>query len=313
MRPSGKAMQTLAVGALLCAGSAPAAVQSAPSTLAPGQADAAMVFAAASTMVPLNELAQSFERKRGWHVRFSFAASSTLARQIMHGARADLFLSANRQWLDLLERDGVLAAGSRRELIGNRLVLIQPSKGGADVILSRPATLLGALADFPLVLADPSHVPAGMYAREALENLDLWEPLRGRLAYAANARAVTVRVARGEAPLGITYASELRGESALDAAAWLPADSHSPIRYELALIEPAINPSALAFYEHLLSGEAQAVFFRNGFTPQTERIPENGVSCEDEGALGSEGVSPSSKAGTPSLPGRAGSPRPRER
>lgn len=286
-RPLGTAVRALAIGAALCAGSTPAPAQPEPSTL---------VFAAASTMAPLNELAQSFERKHGGSVRFSFAASSTLARQVTHGARADLFLSANRQWLDRLEREGFLAAGSRRELTGNRLALIRLADGGADVILSRPATLLGALADFPLVLADPAHVPAGIYAREALEYLDLWQPLQGRLAFAANARAVTVRVARGEAPLGITYASELRGESGLVSAAWLPAESHSPIRYELALIEPADNPSALAFYEYMLSEQAQAVFLRYGFSSQTE------------GAPGSEGVPPSTKAGTPSHPGRAGAP-----
>ena len=258
VRPLGKVLHALAIGVLLGAGSTPAPTQPEPSTL---------VFAAASTMVPLNELAQSFERERARRVRFSFAASSTLARQVMHGASAHLFVSANRQWLDRLERDGFLAAGSRRELTGNRLVLIRLADGGADVILSRPATLLLALADFPLVLADPSHVPAGIYAREALDHLDLWEPLHGRLAFAANARAVTVRVARGEAPLGITYASELRAESGLDAAALLPAESHSPIRYELALIEPADNPSAVAFYDYLLSGEAQRVFLKHGFTP----------------------------------------------
>lgn len=260
-RPLGKALHALAIGAVLGAGSTPATAQPEPSTL---------VFAAASTMAPLNDLAQSFERERGQRVRFSFAASSTLARQVMHGARADLFLSANRRWLDRLERDGFLAAGSRRELTGNRLVLIRLAGSGADVILSRPATLLGALADFPLVLADPAHVPAGIYAREALEQLKLWEPLRGRLAFAANARAVTVRVVRGEAPLGITYASELSAESDLDAATWLPAESHSPIRYELALIGPAANPLARAFYDDLLSNEAQRVFLKYGFTPGSE-------------------------------------------
>ncbi|MCY3988373.1 MAG: substrate-binding domain-containing protein, partial [Gammaproteobacteria bacterium] len=107
MRPLGKAVRVLAVGAVLCAGSAPAPAQPTPATL---------VFAAASTMVPLSDLAQSFEREQLRRVRFSFAASSTLARQVMHGARADLFLSANRQWLDRLERDGFLAAGSRREV-----------------------------------------------------------------------------------------------------------------------------------------------------------------------------------------------------
>ena len=256
--PLGRAVQILLFVALLCAGSTTARAQPEPSTL---------VFAAASTMAALNDLAQSFEREHGRGVRFSFAASSTLARQVMHGARADLFLSANRQWLNRLERAGLLAADSRREVTGNRLVLIRLADSGADVIFSRPETLLEALRDFPLLLADPAHVPAGIYAREALEHLELWEPLQGRLAFAANARSVAVRVARGEAPLGITYASELRAGSSLASAALLPAESHSPIRYELALIEPAGNPSARAFHEYLLSGEAQAVFLKHGFTP----------------------------------------------
>lgn len=260
-QPLGRALVALAIGVLLCAGSTPALAQPEPSTL---------VFAAASTMAPLNELAQSFERKHGGSVRFSFAASSTLARQVIHGARADLFLSANRQWLDRLERDGLLVVDSRRKLTGNRLALIRPADGGAEVILSRPASLLEALAGFPLVLADPSHVPAGVYAREALEHLKLWEPLQGRLAFAANARAVTVHVTRGEAPLGITYASELRGESGLAPAAMLPAEGHSPIRYELALMEPADTAPARAFYEYLLGNEAQQVFLKHGFTPVEE-------------------------------------------
>ena len=262
--PLGRAVQLLAIVALLCAGSTTARAQPEPSTL---------VFAAASTMSALNDLAQSFEREHGRGVRFSFAASSTLARQVMHGARADLFLSANRQWLNRLERAGLLAADSRREVTGNRLVLIRLADSGADVVFSRPETLLEALRDFPLVLADPAHVPAGIYAREALEHLELWEPLQGRLAFAANARAVTVRVARGEAPLGITYASELRAGPSLASAALLPAESHSPIRYELALIEPAGNPWARAFHEYLLSGEAQAVFLKHGFTPGREGVP----------------------------------------
>ena len=251
-----RVLPALASAALLCAQGAPALGQPQPAPL---------VFAAASTMVPLNALAQSFEREYGQAVRFSFAASSTLARQVIHGARADLFVSANRRWLDQLEGAGLLAADSRREVAGNRLVLIRLAGSGAELSLSEPGPLLEALADFPLVLANPAHVPAGIYAREALETLKLWEPLKGRLAFAANARAVTVRVARGEAPLGVTYSSELSGDSGLEAAAWLPASSHSPIRYELALIEPAENPAAQAFHAYALSEAAQALFLQHGF------------------------------------------------
>lgn len=236
-----------------------------------------VVFAAASTMAPVGELAAEFEREHGQAVRLSFAASSTLARQIVHGAQADLFLSANRRWLDHLEQEGLLAAGSRRELAGNRLALIRPANRGRDaqVALERPATLLNVLEDLPLAMANPAHVPAGIYAREALEHLGLWEPLDGRMAFAANARAVTVRVARGEAPLGITYASELGGQQALALAALIPGDSHAPIRYELALVEPAGNPLAQAFYEYLSGDGARSVFLRHGFTSGREVFPMN--------------------------------------
>lgn len=255
-----------------------------------------VVFAAASTMAPVGELAAEFEREHGQAVRLSFAASSTLARQIVHGARADLFLSANRRWLDHLEQEGLLAAGSRRELAGNRLALVRPANRGRDaqVALERPATLLNALEDLPLAMADPAHVPAGIYAREALEHLRLWGPLDGRMAFAANARAVTVRVARGEAPLGITYASELGGEPALALAALLPADSHSPIRYELALVEPGGNPLAQALYEYISGSKARSVFLRHGFSSGPEASPA------------SEGMQRSPTAGKRTIPVRAG-------
>ena len=260
-RPVRKVVQALALVPILCAGNTALFAEPEPPTI---------VFAAASTMVPLNILAQSFARKQEGRVEFSFAASSTLARQVIHGARAGLFVSANQQWLDRLEQAGLLVAGSRRELSGNRLALIRQADSNASVAWNRPETLMAALEEFPLVLAEPSHVPAGVYAREALEHLKLWEPLQGRLAFVPNARAVTVRVARGEAPLGITYASELRGEARLASAALLPPGSHSPIRYELALIEPGQDSVAQAFHEHLLADDARAVFREHGFISGSE-------------------------------------------
>ncbi len=227
---------------------------------------APVVFAAASTAVPLGALAQTFERRNNGHVEFSFAASSTLARQIIHGAPPSLFLSANTQWMDQLDQAGLLVKGSRRALLGNRLALIAHSNRETMVDLAQAASLLAALEGTPLVMADPAHVPAGIYTREALESLSLWNPLQGRLAFVASARAVSVQIARGEAPLGITYASELKGQSALQAAAHIPAEAYSPIRYELALVAPDDDPVARAFYEYLFTEEALAVFAEHGFT-----------------------------------------------
>ena len=291
-RPGRRLPQGLALTAFLCAGTTAALADAEPP---------AIVFAAASTMVPMRVLAQSFEREHGERVQFSFAASSTLARQVIHGARAGLFVSANQQWLDRLEQAGLLAAGSRRDLAGNRLALIRPAKSDALVAWDRPGTLLAALDGFPLVLADPSHVPAGMYARQALEHLDLWEPLQGRLAFAANARAVTVRVARGEAPLGITYASELRGEPRVASAAVLPTGSHSPIRYELALIEPGRDAVARAFHGYLLAAEAQTVFREHGFHPGISHPVPSGAEAQGtmQNAPGARASAPARRTGRP--------------
>ncbi len=237
------------------------------------EAEPPVIFAAASTTAALGELAAIHERREGQPLRLSFASSATLARQVLNGARPALFMTANRKWMDALDEAGLLKAGSRKELLGNRLVMIKRRNSDRSVSLADPDTLLAALGDTPLMLGDPAHVPAGLYAREALRRLGIWTRLEGRLAFAANARAVAVRVARGEAPLGITYASELSAESRLVAAAWFPEESHSPIRYELALIEPAGRSSALAFYDHLLSGEAQQVFLKHGFIPSREGGP----------------------------------------
>ena len=231
------------------------------------EAEPPVIFAAASTTAALGELAAIHERREGQPLRLSFASSATLARQVLHGARPALFVSANREWMDALDEAGLLAPDSRKELLGNRLAVVKRSGSDQSVSLAEPDTLLDALGGTPLILGDPGHVPAGLYAREALRRLGIWERLEGRLAFAANARAVSVRVARGEAQLGITYASELSAESGLVAAAWFPEESHSPIRYELASVKPDGGAAARAFYEYLFSDEAQQVFLTHGFIP----------------------------------------------
>ncbi len=257
-----------------------------------------VVFAAASTTAAMTELAARFERRAGKRVALSFAASSTLARQIVNGARPALFLSANPQWMQPLREAALLAQATSRELLGNRLALIRHADNDTRVDLDDPASLLAALGDSPLILADPAHVPAGVYAREALEQAGLWAGLDGRMAFVPNARAVTARVALGEARLGITYVSDLHDLETVVMAALLPAESHAPIRYELALIEPATDRIALAFYEYLLSDEAQAIFQVHGFLPLAG--PKRAEPGESAGRKpGSEGVPPSTRAGRP--------------
>ena len=258
-----------------------------------------VVFAAASTTAAMTELAARFERRAGKRVALSFAASSTLARQIVNGARPTLFLSANPQWMQPLREAALLAQQTSRELLGNRLALIRHADNDTRVDLDDPASLLAALGDSPLILGDPAHVPAGIYARQALEHAGLWAKLDGRMAFVPNARAVTARVAQGEAPLGVTYVSDLHGLETVVMAALFPAESHAPIRYELALIEPATDRIALAFYDYLLSAEAQTIFQAHGFLPRADLKRTEPGEC-----AGREGILPSIEGWKPSFPGR---------
>ena len=253
-----------------------------------------VIFAAASTTSAMTKLGARFEHGEGKRVILSFAASSTLARQIVNGARPALFLSANPQWMHALREAALLAKETSRELLGNRLALIRHADSDARVDLADPASLLSALGDAPLILADPAHVPAGIYAREALEHFGLWRRLDGRMAFVPNARAVTARVALGDAPLGITYVSDLHGLDTVVLAALFPVESHTPIRYELALVTPATNPVALDFFDYLFSEQAQAIFEAHGFAPAAQ-----GLRRES----GREGILPSGEGWKPSVPG----------
>ena len=254
-----------------------------------------VIFAAASTTSAMTELGARFEHGEGKRVILSFAASSTLARQIVNGARPALFLSANPQWMHLLREAALLAEETSRELLGNRLALIRHADSDARVDLDNPASLLSALGDAPLILADPAHVPAGIYAREALEHFGLWRRLDGRMAFAPNARAVTARVAQGEAPLGITYVSDLHGLDTVVLVALFPVESHTPIRYELALVAPATNTVAVDFFNYLFSEEAQAIFQAHGFAPAAQGLGKE---------AGGRASCPPARAGSPRSQGR---------
>jgi molybdate transport system substrate-binding protein len=221
------------------------------------------VFAAASTTDALQAVLAAFRTARPeTSVRASFAASSTLAKQIARGAPADLYLSANTGWMDYLEKHGRIAPDSRMDLLGNRLVLIAPK--GAD-LPARIEALPQALGDRRLAIGDPAHVPAGIYARKALKTLGIWAELRGRRAYAADVRAALALVGRGEAAAGIVYATDARISDAVQAVATLPADSHPPIAYPLARVQGADSADVRALYRFLRGERARAIFREHGF------------------------------------------------
>lgn len=189
----------------------------------------------------------------------SFAASSALARQVERGAPADIFVSADQAWMDELDGKGLLRAGSRGDLVGNRLVAIAP-KSAASVTLAD-------LGDGLLALADPEAVPAGRYARAALEKLGLWAGFKDNVVPAENVRAALALVERGEVALGIVYATDALASDKVEVVERLPAASHPPIRYPVAVLAASTHPGAQAFRAFLASDEAWAIFERRGFEP----------------------------------------------
>lgn len=223
-----------------------------------------LVFAAASLKNALDALAVSWKSETGQDVALSYAGSSALARQIQRGAPADLFLSANVSWMDVLEQEGLLASGTRRNLLGNQLVLV--GFGTQEpVALSDPDALKQRLGPERLAMALVDSVPAGLYGKAALQKLGLWESVRGQVAQSDNVRTALALVARGEAPLGIVYATDAVAEPRVQRLATFPEDSHPPIIYPVAQLAESRNPSAPAFLSFLSSPSAQVLFEAQGF------------------------------------------------
>lgn len=237
------------------------------STTARAQDDAGLtVFAAASLKEALDDAAAAYRKQTGVPVRVSYAASSALARQIEQGAPADVFFSADLEWMDYLQQRNRLDVATRRSLLGNRLVLIAPRASKAQVDLKRPATLLAALGDGRLAVGQTRTVPAGKYAKASLESLSLWNGVRPRLAESESVRAALMLVARGETPLGIVYASDAKAEPGVRVVATFPEDSHPPIVYPVAALRGARAAQATRFVQWLASPAADALFTKRGFT-----------------------------------------------
>lgn len=228
------------------------------------------VFAAASLNDVLTELAQKYEKASGNHVRFSFAASSTLAKQIESGAPASLFISADEGWMDFIGVRGLTVPGTRRDLLGNRLVLVEPATAHDDIVLARGFDLAARLgANGRLAVGDPSNVPAGIYAREALTHLGMWDGLKSRLASTDSVRSALALVERAETPFGIVYSTDAVVSKGVRVAATFPDSSHQPITYPVAVLKAGDNPIARDFENFLESPSSAAVFQRYGFSTLT--------------------------------------------
>ncbi len=244
-------------------------------TVLAGSADAASpggapltVFAAASLTNVMEELATAWAADGHGKPRLSFAASSVLARQVEAGARADVFVSADQEWMDYLAARGLVRNDTRRDLLGNRLVLIAPAASTTELRIAPRFPLVAALGKGYLATGDPDYVPAGKYARSALMTLGVWNEVADRVVRAENVRVALAYVARGEAPLGIVYATDAKAEPRVRVVDTFPADSHLPITYPAAALTGS-DADAGAFVVWLAGREAAEIFRRAGFIPLT--------------------------------------------
>lgn len=232
---------------------------------AAAQERAPLVLAAASMQEALTDAADAWARAGHERPRLSFAASSALARQIAAGGRADLFISADSDWMDDIAKRGLVVAGTRAVLVRNQLVVVS-RPGLPRVVATKGAALARLLGGGALAMADPDSVPAGKYGREALTRLGAWEAIAPRVVRAENVRAALALVERGAAPYGIVYATDARAASGVQVAGVFPPRSHAPIVYPIARLTAGTSPEAEGFRRFLLSRAGQAILARRGFT-----------------------------------------------
>jgi molybdate transport system substrate-binding protein len=233
--------------------------------VADAQQQQLLVYAAASLTNAMEEIGTAYEKKTRVAVKFSFDASSTLARQIEAAAPADVFFSADTDWMGYLQQRSLIKQASRRDLLGNTLVLIAPAGSRIQLKIAPHFPLAAALGDGHLATGDPDSVPAGRYARSALTALGVWNEVASRIVRAENVRTALSYVSRGEAPLGIVYGSDALVDKGVRVVDTFPANTHQPIVYPVALTRSA-HGEAADFVAYLASAPARDIFIKYGFT-----------------------------------------------
>lgn len=232
---------------------------------AAAQTRAPLVLAAASLQESLTAAAQAWAKTGHPRPVISFAASSVLARQVEAGGGADLFVSADQEWMDALAAKRLIVANTRVTFLGNRLVVVAAKDNPVRIPVRPPAALARVLAAGPLAMAD-APVPAGRYAEAALRSLGVWTAVAPKVVRGDSVRAALVLVERGAAPLGIVYATDARASRTVRVAGVFPASSHPAITYPIARIAGSRNPEGEAFRRFLVSAKGKAIFVRYGFT-----------------------------------------------
>lgn len=225
-----------------------------------------LVFAAASLKNALDDAVAAWGRETGRTAKVSYAGSNALAKQIESGAPADLFFSADRAWMDYAEKNGTIRPDTRVDLLRNAIVLIAPKESAVQAELRPGVDLAAALGGGRLAMGNVDAVPAGKYGKAALDALGAWEGVKDRLAQAENVRAALLLVARGEAPLGIVYATDAASDPSVKVLAAFPPGSHPPIVYPIARTKDSRNENAAALLGYLRSPAARPFFERQGFS-----------------------------------------------
>lgn len=222
------------------------------------------VFAASSLSDAISQIAKVYQKQTPHNIRTSFAASSVLARQIEHGAPADIFLSADTQWMAYLQQKALIQQGSQVNLLSNALVLIAPA-GRAFKADMRANFNLAAAFSGKLCTGDTNSVPAGKYAKQALLHFDWWAGIKPRIVGTQDVRSALVSVERAECAAGIVYATDAKMSDKVTVVATFPSNSHAQIVYPMALVKNA-SPYAQEFYQFLMSDQARKIFNQYGFS-----------------------------------------------
>jgi molybdate transport system substrate-binding protein len=256
MRVTRRLWISLAAGAALASGIGPAAAQGRD----------VLVFAAASLKNALDDIAGQWQRATGRKVAISYAASNNLIRQIEQGAPADIFMSADLDWMDYGQRNNLIKPESRANLLGNRIVLIAPKDSTVSINVEKGFDLAAALKGGRLAIGNVNAVPAGKYGKAALEQLGAWDGVKSSIAQAESVRAALLLVSRGETPFGIVYQTDAASEPAVKVVGRFPDDSHPPIIYPVALTKDSQNAAAADFLKFIRSPAARPAFERQGFT-----------------------------------------------
>ena len=237
-----------------------------PGFAADSEKPSIVVFAAASLTNVLQELGDDFAKETSQPVKFSFAASSVLARQIENGAPADILFSADLEWMDYLQTRKLIQIGSRHDVLGNRLVLVAPADSKIELKIAPNFPLAKSLGKSRLATGDPESVPIGKYAREALTKLGVWSAIEDRLVRAESVRSALAFVDRGEAELGIVYETDALIDKKVRVVDVFPENTHSPITYPIALTSVA-KADAVKFSDYVRGPNGDAAFKKYGFLP----------------------------------------------